>query len=126
MSRSWILVFRILYGFITYLAQLAVRSGRPKDPQIIALRHEKSVLRRQISQPAINNNDRTLLGAIAAALPRRLREGWIVTPETLRRWHHKRITRYWTQPPVRPMGRPPTCSELRRLIVRLASENPTW
>ena len=119
-------MFRILYGFITSLARLAVRSGRSKDLQIIVLRHENSVLRRQIDRPAINDDDRTLLGAIAAALPRRLRQGWIVTPDTLLRWHRKRIARYWTQPPVQPMGRPPTSAELRRLIVRLASENPTW
>jgi hypothetical protein len=48
MSPSWILVFRILYGFITSLAQLAVRSRRSKDLQINVLRHENSVLRRQI------------------------------------------------------------------------------
>ncbi len=49
-----------------------------------------------------------------------------MTPETLLRWHRRRLARYWTQPPVRPMGRPPTNGELRRLIVRLATENPTW
>jgi len=59
-------------------------------------------------------------------LPRRLRQGWIVTPETLLRWHRKRVARHWTQPPRQRLGRPPTRVELRRLIVRLATENPTW
>jgi transposase InsO family protein len=50
----------------------------------------------------------------------------IVTPETLLRWHRQRIAKHWTQPPARRIGRPPTSAELRRLIVRLAEENPTW
>ncbi|MCP5043123.1 MAG: integrase, partial [bacterium] len=111
---------------IAALARLAVRSGRSKDLEIIVLRHQLQVLRRQVERPATNDNDRTLLAAIAAALPRRLREGWIVTPETLLRWHRKRIARHWTQPPRKRLGRPPTTADLRRLIVRLATENPTW
>ncbi|MCP3938859.1 MAG: hypothetical protein GY708_26215 [Actinomycetia bacterium] len=98
-------MFRILYRFLALLARLAVRSGRSKDLEIFVLRHQLTVLRRQVDRPSINDDDRTLLGAIAAALPRRLREGWIVTPETLLRWHRRRIARRWTQPNRRP-GRP--------------------
>jgi putative transposase len=65
-------VSRILYRLIAMLARLAFRSGRSKDLEIIVLRHQLTVLRRQINRPALNNNDRTLLGAIAAALPRAL------------------------------------------------------
>jgi hypothetical protein len=120
-------VYRILYRLLAGLACLAVRSERSKDLEIIVLRHENTVLRRQVGRPALNDDDRALLGAIAAALPRRLRQGWIVTPETLLRWHRKRIARHWTQPPEqRRRGRPPTSAELRRPIVRLATENPTW
>ena len=90
------------------------------------LRHQNAVLRRQIGRPALTDDDRTLLGAIAAALPRRLRDGWIVTPETLLRWHRQRIAKHWTQPPARRIGRPPTSAELRLLVIRLANENPTW
>ncbi|MCP3934430.1 MAG: helix-turn-helix domain-containing protein, partial [Actinomycetia bacterium] len=80
----------------------------------------------QVGRPSLTDNDRTLLGAIAAALPKALRQGWIVTPETLLRWHRKRIAKHWTQPPIRRTGRPPVSAELRQLIVRLATENPTW
>ena len=62
---------RTLYRLITMLARLAVRSGRSKDLKIIVLRHQLGLLRRQINRPAINDDDRALLGAIAAALPRR-------------------------------------------------------
>jgi putative transposase len=119
-------VFRILYRFLAALARLLVRSGRSKDLEIIVLRHQLAVLRRQVDRPELNDNDRSLLGAIAAALPRRGRQGWIVTPETLMRWHRRRIARHWTQPPTRRPGRPPMSAELRRLVVRLARENPTW
>jgi len=71
------------------LARLAVRSGRSKDLEIIVLRHQLGVLRRQINRPAINDDDRTLLGAIGSARPRPRRGGWIVTPETLLRWHRR-------------------------------------
>jgi hypothetical protein len=81
-----------------------VRSGRSKDLEVIVLRHQVHVLRRQIERPAVGGDDRALLGAIAAALPRRLRDGWIVTPETLLRWHRRRIARHWTQPPHRGRG----------------------
>ncbi|MCP4967473.1 MAG: helix-turn-helix domain-containing protein, partial [bacterium] len=117
---------RLLYRFLAQLARLAMRSGRWKDLQIIVLRHENAVLRRQVGRPALNENDRTLLGAIAAALPKALRHGWIVTPETLLRWHRKRIAKHWTQTPTRRAGRPPISAELRQLIVGLAHENPTW
>ncbi|MCP4086104.1 MAG: transposase [Actinomycetia bacterium] len=119
-------MFRILYRFLSTMVRLAVRSGRSKDLEIIVLRHQLNVVRRQVDRPPVNNDDRTLLGAIAAALPRPLREGWIVTPETLLRWHRRRIAHHWTQPPAPRTGRPPTSVELRELIVRLATENPTW
>jgi hypothetical protein len=62
-------VSRILYRLIATLARLAFRSGRSKDLEIIVLRHQLAVVRRQIDRPALNDDDRTLLGAIAAALP---------------------------------------------------------
>lgn len=120
-------MYRILYRFLALLARLAVRSGRSKDLEIIVLRHQLGVLRRQVDRPNLDDDDRSLLGAIAAALPRRLRQGWLVTPDTLLRWNRRRIARHSTQPPQHQhRGRPPTSAELRQLIVRLATENPTW
>ena len=116
---------RNLYRLIVDLVRLAVRSGRSKDLEIIVLRHQLTVLRRQIDRPALNDADRSLLGAIAAALPRPSRTGWIVTPDTLLRWHRRRIARHWTNA-TRGPGRPPTPNQIRRLVLRLAAENPTW
>jgi len=118
-------VFRILYRFLGALAGLAMRSGRSKDLKIIVLRHQLTVLRRESDRPTIDDDDRTLLGAIAAALPRRLRQGWIVTTETLLRWHRRRIALHWDQPPHRP-GRPSTNAKIASLAVKMANDNPTW
>jgi len=123
MPSSWMLVFHIFYRVLAEVAQLAVRSGLSKDLEIIVLRHQLQVLRRTVDPPAVTDDDRTLLGAIAAALPRLLRHGWIVTSDTLWRWHRRRIARHWTQPLSRPPGRPVTAVELRQPIVRLANEN---
>jgi transposase InsO family protein len=125
MPSILVLMFRILYWFLTSLARLAARSGRSKDLEIIVLRHQLAVLRRQAELPQLTNDDRTLFAAIAAALPRPRRIGWLVTPDTLLRWHRRRIARHWTQP-TRPAGRPPTAAEIRRLIIVMATNNPTW
>ena len=118
-------MFRILYCFLASMARLAVRSGRSKDFEIIVLRHQLAVLGRRDQRPALSNDDRTLFGAIAQALPRPRRTGWLVTPETLLRWHRRRIARHWTQP-HRPPGRPSTPRSLRRLVIEMATNNPTW
>ena len=83
------------------------------------------MLRRQIDRPTLNDADRALLGAIAAALPRARRAGWLVTPDTLLRWHRQRIASHWTRP-HRPPGRPAIAAGVRALAVRMARENPTW
>ena len=114
-----------LYRLVVGLARLAVRSGRAKDLEVIVLRHQLAVLRRQVDRPALNDDDRTLLGAIAQAFPRRRREGWLVTPDTLLRWHRRRVARHWTYPSHR-QGRPPTSVAIQQLVVQMAAENPTW
>ena len=116
---------RTLYVLVVGLIGLAVRSGRSKDLEIIVLRHQLAVLRRQVDRPAIKDDDRTLLGAVAQALARRARAGWIVTPDTLLRWHRRRVARHWTHPPRR-RGRPATAAAIQQLVVEMAADNPTW
>ncbi len=60
---------RVLYRLIADLARLAVGSGHPKDLEIIVLHHQLAVLRRQTNQPALNDDDRTLLGHRDTAAP---------------------------------------------------------
>jgi putative transposase len=118
-------VCRILYRFLASLARLAVRSGRSKDLEIIVLRHQLAVLNRTTQRRQVTDEDRSLLAAIAQALPRPQRQGWLLTPDTLLRWHRRCVARHWTQP-TRTRGRPSTAPELRRLIIEMATDNPTW
>lgn len=94
------------------------------------LRHQLTVPRRQNNRPHLDDEYRSLLGVIAddrrAALPQRLYTRWTITPEAVLRWHRQRIARHWTQPPSRRRGRPPTSSEIRTFVLRLAVDNPTW
>jgi putative transposase len=102
-------------------------TGDSRDAEILALRHQILVLQRQIKRPRFNETDRTILALLSAALDhtRRHTTFLIVQPETVLRWHRRLIARRWTQPPT-PRGRPPIDPELKRLIIRLARENPTW
>jgi transposase InsO family protein len=116
---------RLLYRLLVSLVGLLVRSREDKDLEIVVLRHQLTVLQRQLNRPKLTEADRTLLAAIAAALPHARRAGWLVTPDTLLRWHRQRITRHWTRP-HRPARRPPIAKGVRRLAVRMARQNPTW
>ena len=116
---------RLLYRLLVGLAGLAVRSGRSRDLEIIVLRHQVAVLKRQGDRPVLTEQDRSLLAAIGGVLPRVRRLGWIVSADSVLRWHRRRIARHWTQPD-RPRGRPPTTAAISQLALRMAAENPTW
>jgi putative transposase len=103
---------------------LLARSSAAKDAELLILRHEVVVLRRQVSRPRVDWADRAVLAALARLLPRPTRRGSFVRPEPLLRWHRDLIRRRWSYPHRR--GRPALAAELRALVLRLARENPTW
>jgi len=104
---------------------LLTRSDAAKTAEILLLRHEIAILRRQIKQPRRSWADRALIAALAGLLPKRRRLHLFVTPATLQRWHRRLVKRYWTRPHRRP-GRPNTRPEIRRLILEMARDNATW
>ena len=114
-------LFRHLLG----LAVLRCRSEAVNEVELLVLRHELAVLRRQVVRPSCRPADRVFLAALAGMLPRDRWGSLFVRPETIRRWHRSLLARRWTFP-HRPPGRPATGADLRALIVRLARENPGW
>ncbi|MFF3466944.1 integrase core domain-containing protein [Streptomyces sp. NPDC002619] len=93
------------------------------------LRHENSVLRRQLKVPVRYKwADRFWLSALSSLIPRRRwADVFPVTPGTLLTWHRKLIAKKWDNSARRSRkGRPPTAAALRKLVLRLAGENPRW
>jgi transposase len=120
--------FRLIYLICTKLlgwTLLRIRSDTTKDIEILVLRHQLAVLQRRTPRPRMSRADQAFTAAFARLLPARRRLGLIVTPSTILRWHRQLVTRRWTAPPVRP-GRPAIPAGVRSLILRLATENPTW
>jgi putative transposase len=107
------------------LLTLLARGDAAKDLEILVLRHQLTVLRRNTPRPRLEPADRALLAAISRALPRARWSCSIVKPETLLRWHRQLVKGAWTYPHRGP-GRPPLDPQVQQLIVRLATENPRW
>jgi putative transposase len=98
-----------------------------KDAELLVLRHENAVLRRQIVRVRYQPADRLWLAALSRLIPRRRwGEVFVVTPATLLAWHRRLVTRKWDCTNRRRPGRPPTAAAIRKLVIRIATDNPTW
>ena len=116
------LVLRRLFGF----AGGSESQSHSKDVEILILRHQLKVLRRRAGRPRLRRLDRVVLAAASRALPRPAWGSFMVSPETLLRWHRELVRRKWTYRRRRAGGRPPLDPNTRELILRLGRENPTW
>src|SRR5256885_3289453 len=122
------MAFSFLYLAVRALLGALVRSRRGlhvKDVELLVLRHELEILRRQVARPRLSTADRALLAAAGCHLPRSSCTRLLVTPRTLLRWHRALVRRKWRQPPGQ-RGRPPLPAEVRGLVLRLARANPRW
>jgi putative transposase len=117
------LVVRCLLGCLMVRA----RREASKDAELLVLRHENAVLRRQISRVRYQPTDRLWLAALSRLVPRRRwGEVFAVTPATLLAWHRRLVARKWDYSSRRRPGRPSTTAAIRKLVIRIATENPTW
>jgi hypothetical protein len=108
---------------------VGVLTGRGSESQLqlenAVLRHQVRVLRRSVRPPELKDRDRALLAAASRALSRERGASFMVTPQTLLRWHRELVRRTWTYRRRGP-GRPPLSSQTVDLITRLGRGNPRW
>jgi putative transposase len=93
------MVLSFVYLVFVSLLKLLLRSGRRvdvKDIELLVLRHQLEVLRRQVERPQLRPSDRALLAAAGRLLAPARRHGLLVTPQTLLRWHRELVRRRWT------------------------------
>ena len=110
---------------VLQLIRLTCRKDVALAIEVVMLRHEVAVLRRQVHRPTLEPADRAVLAGLARLLPRRRLGSLFVQPATLLRWHRNVVAKRWTYPHGRP-GRPAIAKGTTALILQLAKENPTW
>jgi len=124
-GQLWAFVFVALRRLLEFVV-LLFRSEGSKDAELLALRHEVAVFRRQIARPQYQPADRAILTLLSRVVPRsRWQLTFGVTPATLLRWHRRMVARRWTYP-HKKAGRPPIDKGIRALVLRMAKENASW
>ena len=108
---------------VLQLIRLTCRKDVALAIEVVMLRHEVAVLRRQVHRPTLEPADRAVLAGLARLLPRRRLGSLFVQPATLLRWHRNVVAKRWTYPHGRP-GRPAIAKGTTALILQLAKENP--
>jgi transposase len=109
------------------LTAVLMRRDLSKDAELLVLRHENTVLRRQVARVRYTPVDRAWLTALSRLLPRRRwAEVFAVTPATVLVWHRKLVSRKWDYTTRRRPGRPSTAAAIKKLVIRMAHENPMW
>jgi putative transposase len=117
------------FTYFVLVRLMGVLAGRGRASQLqlenAVLRHQVKVLRRSVRRPDLKERDRAFFAAASRALSRDRWTSFMVTPQTLLRWHRELIRRKWTYR-RRGAGRPPLDPEVADLVVRLGRENPRW
>jgi len=112
--------FALVYLLLRWLFQLVARSSDDltRDVEVVVLRHQLKVLRRQVGRPHLRRRDRLFMVALSRALPRaRWSSSFLVTPQTLLRWHRELVRRKWTFDRKSVGCRPLIPDEVRELIL---------
>jgi putative transposase len=106
----------LLMRWLFSVAAVMVRGDRAKDAELLVLRHENAVLRRNAGRIRYDPGDRAWFAALTRFIPRRRwAEVFPVTPATLLAWHRKLAARKYDTSKRRQPGRPPTARSIARL-----------
>lgn len=122
------LVYQVTRRLLSVPAVLLRKQGG-KDAELLVLRHENAVLRRQLAGPVrYEPADRLWFAALSSLIPRlRWARVFPMAPGTLLAWHRRLAARRWDYSERRTKpGRPPTTKAVKELVLRLAAENPRW
>ncbi|MET7906671.1 integrase, partial [Streptomyces sp. NPDC005355] len=121
------LLYKVTRKLLT-VPTVLLRRETAKDAELLVLRHENPVLRRQLTGPVrYEPADRFWFAALSELIPRR---HWLktfpITPGTLLAWHRRFIAAKWDYTARRRTGRPPTTAAIKTLVLQPARENPRW
>jgi putative transposase len=96
------------------------------EVEVVVLRHQLNVLKRQAGRPRLRRRDRLFMAALSRVLPRARWSSFLVSPQKLLRWHRELVRRKWTFRRRSRGGRPPISEDVRDLILQMGRENPRW
>ena len=120
------MLLAVIYFMLRLLLRLTPEGdAREREAEILVLRQQLAVLKRKAGRPKLRRVDRMLLAAFARLIPKERWSCFIVSPQTILRWHRELAARKWTYKHART-GRPPLDPELVALIVSMARTNPRW
>lgn len=122
------MLFALLYLFLRRVVRLIAGSTNDldRDIELAVLCHQLMVLKRHVGRPRLRRRDRLFMAALGSVLSRARWSSFLVSPQTLLRWHRDLVRRKWTFGRIFSGGRPPMSAEFRRLILRMGRENPRW
>jgi hypothetical protein len=119
------LFFALVYLLLRHVVRLTAGSSNEllhTEVELMVLRHQLKVLKRRVSRPRLRRSDRLFMAAVSRALPRARWSSFVVSPQTLLRWHRELVRRKWIYKRSSVGGRPPISAEVRELILRIGRE----
>jgi putative transposase len=121
-------LFALVYLLLRRLVQFVAGSSNHlnSDVEVVVLRHQLMILRRQVGRPHLCRRDRLFMAVLSRTLPRARWSSFVVSPQTLLRWHRDLVRKKWTYKRISVGGRPPITNGVRELILRIGRENPRW
>ncbi len=123
------MLFAFAYSVLRLLLDLADVRLRVRDPEaeLLLLRHQLRVVRRQVNRPQLDVADRAIMAALSQLVSRAAWVGMLVQPDTVLGWHRQLVRRKWAAfGRGRGPGRPGLDPELRSLILGMAKDNPKF